>query len=229
LGSGVQPLALKIFRGLSPSYDRVLTVSTFMQDAYWKTWLLRHAGIRDTKTILDLGCGTGILEERLPGSAQVVGVDITEEMVRRAQSKAIPSLKMLTLGDGEHMPFRDGSFDTVVSCYVVKYCSPARLAKEMARVLRKGGTLVLYDFTRPRGALAPILAGYTYGILKIVGLATRLFDPATALTYLVLPDVIRSSVWDDNFEEVLRAAGFSPVGSRRLTGGVVTGFWASKQ
>jgi len=224
----VQPLAVRIFRGLSRSYDRVLAVLTLMQDAHWKTWLLDHSGDNERRTILDIGCGTGVLEERLPRSAQVVGIDITEEMVRLAKSKEIPSIKTLSIGDGEHLPFRDESFDTILSCYVVKYCNPSRLVKEMSRVLRKEGVLVLYDFTRPRGALAPFLTGYTYGVLRVIGLITKLFDPEAALTYMVLPDIIQSRIWDDDFEEVLKSAGFSRVGVRRLTGGAVTGFWAIK-
>jgi demethylmenaquinone methyltransferase / 2-methoxy-6-polyprenyl-1,4-benzoquinol methylase len=227
---GVQPLARKIFEGLSPSYDRVLVAATLMQDVYWKSWLLEHAVMTGEGRVLDIGCGTGVLEERIGGGNQavVVGVDLTEEMIRRAQLKHIPSLLALGVGDGEHLPFRDGSFDTILSCYVVKYCNPQRLAGEMGRVLRRGGTLVLYDFSSPRGPFAPFHALYAYGILKILGKLLQHLDPQTAFTYLVLPDVIRSRVWDSGFEEILKSAGFAHVGRKRLTGGVVTGYWAQK-
>ena len=200
-----------------------------MQDAKWKSWLLEQAATNESMAILDIGCGTGVLEERMTFAGQVVGVDITVEMLRLAQMKEIPSIRGLSLGDGEHLPFRDGSFDVVLSCYVVKYCSPEQLAKEMARVLRTGGTLVLYDFSSPRGPFAPFHAIYLYGALKMFGKVVNLFDPKTAFTYLVLPDVIRSRVWDEQFEEVLRSSGFSSVRSKRLTGGVVTGYRATRE
>jgi demethylmenaquinone methyltransferase/2-methoxy-6-polyprenyl-1,4-benzoquinol methylase len=199
-----------------------------MQDAYWKSWLLGRAEIRRGEAILDIGCGTGVLEERIGGTNRVVGVDITEDMLRLAQTKRIPSLSSLILGDAENLPFRDDSFDVVLSCYVVKYCNPKRLAGEAARVLRKGGTLVLYDFSAPRGLFAPFHAVYAYGLLRLLGRVVQLFDPGTAFTYLVLPDIIRSRIWDTDFNAVLRSAGFSEIGSRRLTGGVVTGYWARK-
>jgi len=227
--SGVQPLARRIFEGLSPSYDRVLAAGTLMQDAYWKSWLLGRAGIRSGYRILDLGCGTGVLEERINGvNIEVIGVDLTAEMIRLAQAKRIPSMQLLSLGDGEHLPFRDASFDSVLSCYVVKYCNPRRLALEMARVLRRGGTLVLYDFSSPKGIFAPFHAIYVYGGLKFFGRILRPIDPGAALTYEALPDVIRSRIWDEDFTGILESAGFSKIGSRRLTGGVVTGYWATR-
>lgn len=228
MDSGAQPLARQIFEGLSPSYDRTLALVTLMQDKYWKSWLMIRAGLTRESRVLDIGCGTGVLEEKIDGGVQIIGIDITEEMVRLAQGKRIRSLTSLNLADGEHLPFKDGSFDCVLSCYVVKYCNPSQLASEAARVLRPGGVLVLYDFSAPRGVLAPFHALYVYGLLKIIGRAMRLLDPKEALTYQALPEVIRSRIWDARFGEVLESAGFRDIGSERLTGGVVTGFWAMK-
>ena len=226
--SGAQPLAQRIFEGLSLSYDRTLSLVTLMQDSYWKSWLLTRARLVKGSRILDIGCGTGVLEEKIDKATDVVGVDITEQMVRIALSKHITSLGSLNLADGEHLPFKDGSFDCILSCYVVKYCNPAHLVKEAARVLRPGGVLVLYDFSPPRGPFAPFHAFYVYGVLKIIGRAMEPFDPDEAFTYLALPEVIRTRIWDTSFRDVLESAGFHSVGSRRLTGGVVTGFWATK-
>jgi demethylmenaquinone methyltransferase / 2-methoxy-6-polyprenyl-1,4-benzoquinol methylase len=228
MDSGAQPLARQIFEGLSPSYDRTLELVTLMQDPYWKSWLLVRAGLVKGSRVLDIGCGTGVLEQKVDGEAEVIGVDLTEEMIRLAQGKRIRSLSSLNLADGEHLPFKDGSFDCVLSCYVVKYCNPSRLASEAARVLRPGGLLVLYDFSAPRGPMAPFHAFYVYGVLKIIGKALSPVDPKEALTYQALPEVIRSRIWDAGFDDVLSSAGFRGIGSRRLTGGVVTGFWATK-
>jgi demethylmenaquinone methyltransferase/2-methoxy-6-polyprenyl-1,4-benzoquinol methylase len=230
VSQGLQPVARRIFEGLSGSYDRVLEVATLMQDRYWKSWLLKTAAVGSGERVLDVGCGTGVLEQRLPAASgpQVVGLDLTEEMLRLAQRKGIPTLGSLCLGDAERLPFRDGSFDVVLSCYVVKYCDPETLASEAARVLRPGGRLVLYDFSSPRGFYAPFLALYVYGALRAFGAVLRAVDARSAFTYEALPSVIQTRRWDETFREALGSAGFRDLGSRRLSGGAATGFWATR-
>jgi demethylmenaquinone methyltransferase/2-methoxy-6-polyprenyl-1,4-benzoquinol methylase len=158
----------------------------------------------------------------------VIGVDLTEEMIRLAQLKRLGCIDLLAVGDGERLAFRDASFDVVFSCYVVKYCRPEKLAAEVVRVLRPGGRFLLYDFSRPRGALAPFLAFYVYGALRVFGMVLKRADPGTAFTYQALPCIIRESTWDDSFGDVMRTCGFSGVGGRRLTGGAVTAYWGMK-
>ncbi len=229
MSQGLQPLAKKIFQGLSPSYDRVLEAVTLLQDRYWKRWLLEGASLREGQTILDVGCGTGVLEESIAdGRVKVVGLDLTEEMLRLAQHKGLPSLSSFCLGDAERLPFRDGTFDVVLSCYVVKYCSAQLLASEASRVLRRGGRLVLYDFSRPRGAYAPFLAFYVYGVLRILGTLMRLVGSKGAFTYQALPSVIRDRPWDETLGGVLISAGFRDVGRKSLSGGAATGFQATR-
>jgi demethylmenaquinone methyltransferase / 2-methoxy-6-polyprenyl-1,4-benzoquinol methylase len=153
-------------------------------------------------------------------------VDLTESMLRMAQQKALPALDSVFLGDAERLPFGQGSFDVVLSCYVVKYCSAPLLASEAHRVLRPGGRLILYDFSRPRGAYAPLLAFYVHGVLRAIGLVMRLTGSSAAFTYEALPSVIQERRWDDDLGGVLTSAGFREIGVKRLSGGAATGFSA---
>jgi demethylmenaquinone methyltransferase / 2-methoxy-6-polyprenyl-1,4-benzoquinol methylase len=186
--------------------------------------------MKEGMEILDVGCGTGVLEDYLARTRlRIIGVDLTEEMIRIAQRKKIGCMKSLTVGDAELLPFRDASFDVVLSCYVVKYCRPELFATEVMRVLRPGGRVLLYDFSRPRGIFAPFHAFYVYGLLRIFGQMLDRIDPQTAFTYQALPTVIQERKWDDSFGGVLRECGFSEIGDRRLSGGVVTAFWGKKE
>jgi demethylmenaquinone methyltransferase/2-methoxy-6-polyprenyl-1,4-benzoquinol methylase len=223
-------LARRIFGGLSPSYDPVLDRLTLHQDGMWKRKMLEKLPLGEGATILDVGCGTCVLEERfqMKGS-QAVGIDITSGMIKLAQQKGLRSLLMLGLADAEQLPFREESFDVVLSCYVPKYCDTGRLVKELGRVLKHEGRLAVYDFTRPTGPLSPLLNLYEQGFIPTLGRLVAPLDPSLAFTCGALPGLIRSTTWSEEFGSALERNGFSKAGQEALTGGVVTMFWASKR
>jgi demethylmenaquinone methyltransferase / 2-methoxy-6-polyprenyl-1,4-benzoquinol methylase len=222
-------LALDIFGGLSSSYDSVLDWMTLFQDRTWKRRMLKKLELGKGARILDIGCGTGVLEARYQlGGSQVVGIDITKGMLRLAQRKGLDSLS-LNLADAEHLPFRDASFDLVVSCYVPKYCDTRRFVEELARVLKPGGSVAVYDFTRPHGLLAPLLNLYVNAFMPVFGRLVETIDPSLAFTCAALPGLIGSTTWDQEITDALEENDLSGGGHEAMTGGVVTVFWASKR
>ncbi len=222
-------LARRIFGGLSASYDSVLDRMTLYQDGTWKRKMVEKLPLGDGARMLDVGCGTCVLEERsnLRGSL-AVGIDITSGMIRLAQQKGLASVTLLGLADAEHLPFKEASFDVVVSCYVPKYCDTSRLVKELGRVLKPGGQLAVYDFTRPQGLVSPLLNLYVWGFMPAFGRLIGPLHPSLAFTCTALPALIRSTKWDHEFELALEENDFTKVGKKALTGGLVTIFWASK-
>jgi demethylmenaquinone methyltransferase/2-methoxy-6-polyprenyl-1,4-benzoquinol methylase len=221
-------LAREIFGGLSSSYDSVLDWMTLYQDTKWKRRMLQRLELSEGARILDIGCGTCILEERYPlRASQVVGIDITGGMIRLAQQKSLMSVS-LGLADAEHLPFRRESFDLVVSCYVPKYCETRMFVEELARVLKPGGRMAVYDFTRPHGLLAPLLNLYVDGFMPAFGKLVAPLDASLAFTCAALPGLIRSTTWDTDIGEALAENDLSGGGHEAMTGGVVTVFWASK-
>jgi len=220
--------ALRIFGGLSGSYDAVLDCATLFQDRRWKEWAMESAKIESTSEVLDVGCGTCVLEERMKRDARVVGVDLVEPMLRRGQRKGLRNVRSLLLSDGEFLPFKDASFDVVVSCYVVKYCNAESLVSEFARVLRPGGRLVLYDFVRPRGPLRPFSAAYVYAGLRLAGMLFRAIGAHSAYTFSELPLIIAHTRWEEEFITLLAGCGFTSAEGRLLSGGVTLGFCAER-
>ncbi len=224
-----QRTALHLFEGLSASYDAVLEYVTLFQDRYWKRYLIEEADLRDGLRILDLACGTCVLEGYIVGrSCDVVGLDITEKMIRIGKEKRNPLVSSLVQADAESIPFDDESFDVVLSCYLPKYCRGERLTSEIRRVLRPGGRVLLYDFTRPRGLLGPFHALYVYELLRVLGFVASHTAKELEYTFTQLPKIIRESRWQDRLREALTQGGFEQVGERVLSAGVVTAFWATK-
>jgi ubiquinone/menaquinone biosynthesis C-methylase UbiE len=109
----------------------------------WRGWLAAGAAGRT----LDLGCGTGRTLPLLAPDVRAIGLDPTRELLARARRRA-PRVAMVQ-GSAEALPFRDGTFDTVVSGLV--FCSvaePERSLAEVRRVLRPGGTLRMLEHVR---------------------------------------------------------------------------------
>ncbi|MFD8722465.1 class I SAM-dependent methyltransferase [Streptomyces sp. NPDC059629] len=92
--------------------------------------------------VLDVACGTGLVSRLFKGRVRrVVGVDITEDMADQAR----PHLDELVIAPAEALPFPSGSFDVVVSRQGIQFMSLPEAVREMFRVLRPGGRLVLVN------------------------------------------------------------------------------------
>ena len=220
--------ALRLFRGLFRSYDRVVDCATFYQDRYWKRWAAERALDDGGGAVLDLGCGTLIFEERFGGRGhRFVGLDLTMEMLKMGKSKGL-DVGQIVNGDAESLPFAEKAFDAVVCFYVPKYVGVSALSAELARVTREGGNVVLYDFARPRGPLAPLLNFYIQGVLRTLGVALGKLKRGEGVTFSVLPSIIERTTWDDEVTDAMERSGFETLEKRRLTGGAVFAYHGRK-
>jgi ubiquinone/menaquinone biosynthesis C-methylase UbiE len=124
-------------------YDAICAFAEWTGMRSWRQWLASGARGRT----LDLGCGTGRNLPLVPSGTRVIGLDLAWDVLLRARRRAPDAL--LVQGSAEALPFRAGSFDTVVSGLV--FCSvpdPRRGLAEVRRVLAPSGTLRMLEHVR---------------------------------------------------------------------------------
>jgi ubiquinone/menaquinone biosynthesis C-methylase UbiE len=156
-----------------------------------------HIGAGDR--LLDVGCGTGAASRSAASvAASVVGIDLSLEMIRKAQQMADGFANVhFEIADSEHLPFEDGAFTAVLcSNSFHHYPDPARAVREMARVLAPGGRLVIGDACSDRAAA------------RVADMFLRRFEPGHVRLY-------RS----DELGSFVRNAGLSRVELKRLSDG----------
>ncbi len=227
--SSVEPeLVQRLFSWLAPRYEDALLLYTFGLDLRWKHVLLAPVRPRPGERALDLGSGTGLILERLRrrlGLHAVVGLDPNRAMLlaRDPRLRAAPRIQATT----EALPLRSESFDLVTAGFLPKYVRLDPFAREVHRVLRPGGRLAVYDFSRP----TPDVFGRLYALYldRVLPWLGRRRDPAAPMWSTLLEflrDIARQSGWEERVEPALRAAGFDLVRRRRALGGAVTWVWA---
>ncbi len=128
---------------LSPGH----IIANRKEENAWKSLLQDKIGGNDKK-ILDIGAGTGFLSLMLAGMGhEVVGLDISEEMIEKAKKKAVGQGVEVEfkLGDAENLPFEIGSFDALVNRAVLwTLPDPKKAISEWRRVLKPGGKLCFF-------------------------------------------------------------------------------------
>ena len=177
-------------------------------------------------TVLDVATGTGAVARELLAQkgCTVVGLDQSPEMLAEARRR-LPADVKLVEGRAEELPFPDAAFDALTFTYVLRYVSdPAATLRELARVVRPGGTIAGLEFALPRGAWRPLWELYVRAGLPLAGRALSrgwaevgdFLGPSIRAFYARYPEERLLELWYD--------AGIRDVRSRRLSlgGGIVT-------
>jgi demethylmenaquinone methyltransferase/2-methoxy-6-polyprenyl-1,4-benzoquinol methylase len=174
--------------------------------------------------VLDVCTGTAdlLIEflRRDPGH-RGSGVDLSGQMLVRGAGKlrqrGLERRGTLTAGDAERLPLRAGAFDGAVVAFGIRNVGdPLAALREMARVLRPGGRLVVLEFSTPPGVLGRAYRFYFTRILpRIGGLVSGDFG-----AYTYLPASVARFPSPEGFAVLMRDAGFVEVRSRPLTGGI---------
>jgi demethylmenaquinone methyltransferase/2-methoxy-6-polyprenyl-1,4-benzoquinol methylase len=139
----------------------------FGQDARGRRFLVSR--ISPGSNVLDVATGTGMVAAELAKrGCTVTGLDQSEEMMRRSKH---PEATRFVAGQAERLPFRDATFDAVTFTYLLRYVDdPAATMRELARVLKPGGTMAFLEFFVPEGAaLRSLWLLYTRWVMPAIG------------------------------------------------------------
>lgn len=223
--------ARDLFDGLPRRYDLLEELLSFGQNRRWRKAMVDPVVQARPRRVLDVATGTAgvalVLAART--GAEVTGIDLTEEMVRRGRDRVAGAGEKrvrLVVGRAEQLPFDDASFDALTFTYLLRYVAdPAATVRELARVVRPGGVVASLEFAVPPAPIwLPAWRLYTRIGLPAAGLVTggrewahvgRFLGPSIEEHYRRHPVAEHVAMW--------REAGLVDVRTRAMSlgGGLV--------
>lgn len=222
-----------MFDAIAPAYDFMNRAMSFGLDRLWLRALLKEVRRAAPSRIVDLATGTGdvafAIASALP-DASIEGIDISEGMLdkarRRAASSGLVERLRFRCADGTATGLPDACADLVTIAYGIRNFADIEGGyREMHRILRKGGSLVVLELSRPvNPVVKPFYAFYTRCLIPLAG---RLVS-GDRRAYTYLPQSIAAAPAGVRMTDIMRSAGFANASFRRLSFGVCTLYTATK-
>jgi demethylmenaquinone methyltransferase/2-methoxy-6-polyprenyl-1,4-benzoquinol methylase len=216
-----------MFDSIAWRYDFLNHFLSFGIDRIWRRRAVRIIS-RNYKNpeILDVATGTGDLAitAMITNPLKITGIDISQNMLEigreKIRKKGLSGKIELVNGDSENIPFGDDLFDVSMVAFGVRnFADPLKGLKEMRRVIRNNGMIVVLEFSKPSGFLFRTVYNFYFrNILPFVG---KLFSKDNA-AYSYLPDSVYRFPDNEAFLQLLSEAGFSDTRQVKLTGGVAS-------
>lgn len=216
-----------MFGSIARRYDLANHVLSCGADFYWRRRAAEIVAGWCPDKILDLATGTGdfaLAIARKRPNAEITGVDFSDEMLALARAKG---LRTTMLADAMQLPLADGYFDCVTVAFGLRNMENYGGAlREMARVLTRGGHLLILEFSLPRlSILRAVYRAYLHRCLPLIGsLLTR-----KKSAYGYLGESIEEFPSGEAMRQLIETSGFAQATDEPLTGGIVTIYTAQKQ
>jgi demethylmenaquinone methyltransferase / 2-methoxy-6-polyprenyl-1,4-benzoquinol methylase len=230
--SGKKEQVARMFDNISQRYDFLNHLLSLGIDKGWRRKAIELLQAIKPEIILDVATGTGdfAIQALDLKPRKVVGIDISEGMLEMGRKK-IERLRLtgvidLKKGDSENLSFEDNKFDAVTVAFGVRnFENLEKGLREILRVMKPGGMLVVLEFSRPaKFPFRQIYNFYFKGILPKIG---RLISKDKS-AYTYLPASVEAFPDGEAFENILRTVGFKDTACRPVTFGISSIYTARK-
>ncbi|GGR60786.1 demethylmenaquinone methyltransferase/2-methoxy-6-polyprenyl-1,4-benzoquinol methylase [Nocardioides luteus] len=208
----------RMFDAVAKRYDLTNDVLSLGQDRRWRREVIKAVAPKPGELVLDLAAGTGTSSQPfLDAGAEVVPTDFSIGMLQVGK-EAKPHLPF-TAGDGTRLPYRDGTFDAVTISFGLRnIVDPAAGLRELRRVTRPGGRIVVCEFSHP--TWKPFRTVYVEYLMRALPPVARAVSSSPD-AYVYLAESIRA--WPDQagLADMLTSAGWRSPTWTNLSGGIV--------
>ena len=216
----------KLFSSIAGRYDLANHLLSGGLDFFWRRRAARIVRRWRPASLLDLATGSGDLAltiRRHCPECAIVGADFCEPMLEKARAKG---LSHTVVADALHLPFADGTFDVVTVAFGLRnMASWDGGLREMARVLKPGGHLLVLDFSIPPAPFRAVYRLYLhYCLPRIAAFITR-----EKGAYDYLAQSIERFPSGQAMRRLIESNGFRRAASERLSGGIVSLYTATRQ
>ena len=213
-----------MFADIADDYDRINSILSFGVHHIWRDRTVRASGAGPGDRVLDCATGTGDLaiefKKKVGSEGYVLGTDFCKEMIELAPEKAASEeLEVdFEVADAMDLPYDDDRFDISSIAFGIRNVDdPVMALKEMARVVRPGGRVVVLEFGQPRGILKYPYELYSQYIMPAIG--GLISGNREAYTYL--PRTSAKFPAGDRFIDLMEQADcFSETRFEKLTAGI---------
>ena len=213
-----------VFDSVAPKYDVMNDLMSMGLHRAWKAYTVMVANVKEGQQVLDIAGGTGDLAmafaPKVGTTGRVVHTDINEAMLREGRNRLIDAgVNLPTLVcDAEHLPFGDAHFDVVTVAFGLRNMTHKDNAlREMNRVLKPGGKLLVLEFSKVAKPLEKLYDWYSFKVLPKIGKLVANDDAS----YQYLAESIRMHPSQEELKSLMKNTGFGHVDYHNMSGGVV--------
>lgn len=213
-----------MFDSISPRYDLLNRLLSAGIDVGWRKKAIRLLKKEHPETILDIATGTGdfAIAALETGAKKIVGIDISEGMLKIGKEKikkqGLEHAIQLEQGDSENLRFEASAFDAIIVAFGVRNFEDLEKGlKEIFRVLKNNGTVVILEFSKP--VKFPVKNFYTFYFRYILPFVGRIISKDKA-AYTYLPESVNAFPDGKDFLKILEKTGFKTLQCIPLTFGI---------